>query len=262
MDEEDDVGKMMDGHPNFLDLCFADDIIILAQSRVDQLDRVGLLLNADKAVVITNEAQLPQTRTTKPGPILTVLPRDPGQKWLGCSMLTSRGSEVQDVDLQYHLQQASKLFHMNQRILQDRNVSIIKRLPYFKSVVSSVACFAGGYRAIYNQHLARLDCHFRKFCRSIVGPSPGTDWALERRKILHQWNIRVGLFIDRANIKPWSRSCCLSFRRLAQHIATLPQERWARRILRWCPTRTYRIGRSLGIETSNILQVQRLGTMD
>ena len=37
MDEEADVGKMMDGHPNFLDLCFADDIIIFAQSRVEQL---------------------------------------------------------------------------------------------------------------------------------------------------------------------------------------------------------------------------------
>ena len=72
-----------------------------------------------------------------------------GQKWLG-SMLTSSGSKLQDVDLQYHLQQASKAFHMNRWILQDRNVSIVKRLRYFESVVSSVACFAGGHRAMYN----------------------------------------------------------------------------------------------------------------
>ena len=56
---------MMDGHPNFLDLCFGHDIVIFAQWRVEagnlldavvkQLDRIGLLLNANKAVVITNE---------------------------------------------------------------------------------------------------------------------------------------------------------------------------------------------------------------
>ena len=54
---------------------------------------------------------------------LKVVPRDGGLKRLS-SMLTSRGSKLQDVDLQYHLQQASKIFHMNRWILQNRNVSI------------------------------------------------------------------------------------------------------------------------------------------
>ena len=117
----------------------------LLDALVKQLDRVGLLLDTDKTVVITNEAQPPQTFATTAGMILKVLPRDAGQKWLG-SMLTSRGSKLQDVDVQYHLQQASKVFHMNRWILQDRNVSIVKRLRYFESVVSSVACFVGGHR--------------------------------------------------------------------------------------------------------------------
>ena len=39
---------------------------------------------------------------------LKILPRDGGLKWLG-SMLTSCGSKLQHVDLQYHLQQASKI---------------------------------------------------------------------------------------------------------------------------------------------------------
>ena len=62
-----------------------------------------------------------ETSTTTPGVILKVLPCDGGQRWLG-SMLTSRGSKLQDVDLQYHFQQASKVFHMNRWILQDRNM--------------------------------------------------------------------------------------------------------------------------------------------
>ena len=172
-------------------------------------------------MVITNEAQPPQTITTTAGVNFKVLPRDGGLKWLG-SMLTSCGSKLQDVDLQYHLLQASKIFDMNRWILQDRNVSITKRLRYSESVLSSVACFAGGHRTIYNRQLERLDTHFRKFstaCRS------------------------MNIFIDRANIKTWSRICCLNFWRLAQHVAMLSQERWVRRILRWCPPGTYRIGR-------------------
>ena len=71
-----EVGNMgfnlMDGGPNcpnLLDLRFADDILFFAQSRVEtgnpldalvkQLDRVGLLLNPEKTMVITNEAQPP-----------------------------------------------------------------------------------------------------------------------------------------------------------------------------------------------------------
>ena len=51
--------------------------------------------------------------------ILKVLPRDGGHRWHG-SMLTSRGSKFQDVALPYHHQQASKVFHLNRWILQDR----------------------------------------------------------------------------------------------------------------------------------------------
>ena len=86
--------------------------------------------------------------------ISKVLPRDGGQKWLG-SMLTSRGSKLQDVDFQYDFQQASKVFHMNRWILQDTNVSIVKRLRHLGLVkkivvssVASVACFAGGHRTM------------------------------------------------------------------------------------------------------------------
>ena len=128
---ETNIGfNLMDGGPNLLDSRFADDILVFAQSRVEAgslldalvklLDRVGLLLNPRKTMVITNEAQPPQTIATTAGVILKVLPRDAGPKWLG-SMLTSRGSKLEE--LQYHLQQASKVFHMHRWILQDKNVS-------------------------------------------------------------------------------------------------------------------------------------------
>ena len=60
---------LMDGGPNLFDLRFADDILIFARSRHElgqlidslmiHLEQVGLLLNAEKTVVLTNEAQPP-----------------------------------------------------------------------------------------------------------------------------------------------------------------------------------------------------------
>ena len=87
------------------------------------------------------------------------------------------------LDLQYHPRQAAKVYHANKWILEDRKVPISQRLRYFDSVVSSVACFAGGHRTMYQEHLQTLDIHFRKFCRSIVGPPPYIDWTLAWHKI-------------------------------------------------------------------------------
>ena len=51
-------------------------------------------------------------------------------------------------------------FYANRWILLDRSVSMSKRLKYFNAVVSFVACFGSGHRAIYNSQLATLDVHF------------------------------------------------------------------------------------------------------
>ena len=65
---------------------------------------------------------------------------------------------------------------LHQWILEDRTVPISQRLRYFDAVVSSsVACFAGGHRTIHTEHIQTLDFHFRKFCRSIVGPPRHID---------------------------------------------------------------------------------------
>ena len=52
-----------------------------------------------------------------------------------------------------------------------------------------------------------LDIHFRKFCRSIVGPPPYIDWTLAWHEILHTWNERAAHFVRVAKIESWSRMC-------------------------------------------------------
>ena len=100
----------------------ADDIIICARSSHElgqlvgsltiHLEQVGLLLNADKTVVLTNGAQPPPILATDGGLKLAILQGNVGQKWLGC-MLAAEGSQSQHIDLEYHAQQASKSFYAN-----------------------------------------------------------------------------------------------------------------------------------------------------
>ena len=80
--------------------------------------------------------------------------------------------------MKHHLQQASKAFFANRWILTDHQVSIATRLKYFDKVVGTVASFAAGHRALYTNDLLNMDVSYRKLCRQIVGPPPGTNWSL------------------------------------------------------------------------------------
>ena len=192
--------------------------------------------------MLTNEAQPPPILATDGGLKLAILQRNVGQKWLGC-MLAAEGSQSQHIDLEYHLQQASKSFYANRWILLDRSVSISKRLKYFNAVVSSVACFGSKHRAIYSSQLSTLDVHFRKLCRSIVGPPSEVDWNAAWNEILHLWNERTRSFVANAHVNTWSYITCKNYWNLAKHVASLPEHRWVQRLLSWHPFGTRRVGR-------------------
>ena len=194
-----------------------------------------------KTVVLTNEAQPPSFLAMDSGVKLTILQRNVSQKWFGC-MLTAVGTQLQHIDFEYHLQQAS-IFFANRWILLDRRVSISKRFKKFSTVVSSVACFGSGHRAIYNSQLATLDVQFRKLCRSIVGPPPGVDWNAAWNEVLHLWDERVTSCVANAHVNTWSYITCKNYWNLARHLAALPAHRWLQRLLSWHPIGTRRVGR-------------------
>ena len=82
-------------------------------------------------------------------------------------MLAAEGSQSQHIDLEYHLQQASKSFYANRWILLDRSVSISKR---FNAVVSFAACFMFIFE---NYADPSLDRH-----RRLIGMRPGTRFFI------------------------------------------------------------------------------------
>ena len=70
-------------------------------------------------------------------------------------------------------------------ILLDRSVSISKRLKYFNAVVSSVACFGSGHRAIYTPSWPLWMFSFENYA----------DQSLDRRQKLIGMRIGMRFFI-------------------------------------------------------------------
>ena len=217
-----------DGGEHLLDLRFADDILVFATSSqqaaylldelVVPLADVGLILNQDKTKLLTTQAQPPKTITTPGGLSVAVVDRDGCHKWLGCILSrNNRGSHR--LDLEYHVQAASKAFFANRNILCNKTVSLVKRLQFFDKIVTPVACVAAGHRKIYKTDLETMDVHFRRLLRSAVGPPSQTNWLNPWHDILHDWNARVARCVQEAGVLTWSQR----------------DSRWVSRTLAWRP---------------------------
>ena len=178
--------------PKLLDLRFADDIlfffactahetIFLLENLMQEFEEVGLLLNGEKTVVLTNEAQPPSHLWTRTGIKLHVKNGSGGHKWLGCILGVGRAGRT-TVDLNRHLQAASKAFFANKAILCDRDVRVKGRLRYFDAVVTPVALF------VHQKDLHQSDAACRKFLRVVVGPPSNLDWSRPWHEIVDDWN--------------------------------------------------------------------------
>jgi hypothetical protein len=106
--------------------------------------------------VVSTEIQPPQFLITAGGEHVQILDSWSCHKWLGC-MLPPGGSKTSTVDIDFHVQSATRSFYANTDILCNHHVSICKCLRYYHAVLSPVAYFAAGHRAIHQIELTRLD---------------------------------------------------------------------------------------------------------
>ena len=244
--------NLKDGLQHLLDLRFADDILLFAETShrlvqlletlIDCLESVGLSLDASKTIILTTETQPPNFLRTRRGEQITVLDSTGSHKWFGC-MLTSKGSKSSNTDIEYLLQAATKAFYVNKTVFCDKHVSICKRLRNFHTVVTPVVCFGAGPKAIHGVDLWKLDVHFRKLVGTMVGPAPQTNWDSPWHITLHAWNDRVNYFVQQSGIPTWTTSCLQQHWRFARYIANLPANRWVQRVLHWTPMGHATVGR-------------------
>ena len=132
---------------------------------------MGLQLNVQKTKVLTTQAQLPLRLHTPNGLIISVLDKESSHKCLGC--MSTAPAQTTTCDVECRLQAAARVFNANKWILCDAKVAIAQRLEYFDRVISPIACFAAGHRAVYRNDLRSMDvgllaiwtghCHGMKF---------------------------------------------------------------------------------------------------
>ena len=201
--------------------CFA------CRSRVD--------IECEKTKILTIQAQPQKQLRTRGAVMVDVVDRASPHKWLGC-LLHPGGYHHADAD--FHLQAASRAFHANRWILTDRHVSLATRVRYFDTVITPVACFAAGHRAIFKNDFDNVDVVFRKLLRSVVGPPAATDWSRPWHEILHDWNARVAQFVQHCSVKCCSVRCVDTHWNLAQYAANLPPD-----LLMWTCRGHHTVGR-------------------
>ena len=246
---------------------FADGILIFARSSheimtlldklVEFLGDAGLKLNAAKTVLITTQAQPPPFLTTSIGATIKVKEKESGHKWLGC-MLSAGGSKHATLDIDYHLQSASRTFLANKSIFLSRNVSIRSKLKFFDAIVTPIACFGAGPRCIHSADMVKFDIHFRRMIRCVVGAPSSICWRDPWHEILHIWNQRVREMVEACHIKTWAENCAYQHWKFACYIMRLPHERWARRMLQWQPFGRGPVGRPAMHWASKFEQFSRI----
>ena len=177
---------------------------------MQEFEEVGLLLNGDKTVVLTNEAQPPSHLWTPTGVKLQVKNGSGGHKWLGCILGVGKAGRT-SLDINHHLQAASKAFFANKGILCDRTVPVKHRLKYLDAVVIPVAVFGSGHRTIHQKDLHQLDVACRKFLRALVGPPSNLDWSRPWHEILHEWTGKVQSLALEHGVKLWGHRSLIQY---------------------------------------------------
>ena len=158
-------------------------------------------------------------------------------------MLTSKGSKSSNIDIEYHLQAATKHFMQTKPFYATNMCRFCKRLRYFRTVVTPVACFGAGPKAIHGVDLSKLEVHSRKFVRNIVGPPPQTNWDSPWHIIFHVWNEKDNFFVQQSGLPTWTTSCLQQHWRFARYIAYLPANKLVKRVLHWTPMGHATVGR-------------------
>ena len=104
--------------------------------------------------------------------------------------------------------------------------------------------------------------HFRKLCRSIVGPPSEVDGNAAWNEIRHLWNGRVKSFVANARVNTRSYIICTNYWNLAKHVASLRAHRRVQRLLSWHPFGTRRVDRPRNTWESQLMRNANMRILD
>lgn len=105
------------------------------------------------------------------------------------------------LDLNHHMQLASKSSFPNIAKLCDRNVPLKDRLRYFDAIVTAVAVFGSGHHTI---HPTSWTFACRKVLGAVIGPPSNVDRSRPWHEMFHDWNGKVESLTLEHGLKLWN----------------------------------------------------------
>ena len=236
-----DHGIALDGAERLTNVRYADDLVIYAKTQAElcemleilneELDAIGLSLNASKTKVFTTTALHEPLYIDVAGGMVEVLLGDSVHKYLGrhlCGDMKNRST----TEFMHRVAAAWGKFHKHRPTLMNKHASIKKRLRFFESVVSPTVLFGLSTLPLTSAQLKQLDALQRRMLRSIAGwvRNAEEDWAETMRKT----NRRLEAALRAYPVKPWTQQLATRQFKLAAKFAN-EGESWPAKAIRWNP---------------------------
>ena len=101
--------------------------------------------------------------------------------------------------------------------------------------MTPVAFFGAGHRTIHKPDLQTMGWAFRKRFRKIIRPPGSVGWTRPWHDFVIFGTKKSKTTRRLRDLEIWSRKCLKQYWNLGLYIASLPTNRWVRRVLCWCP---------------------------
>ena len=200
---------------------------------VEELQQIGLDLNASKTKIITND--LYQENFIMVGDEqVSIIEEDGKHKYLGryiSGVLENRSN----VEIAHRIQCAWHKFGRRTSILTNKNVSIKLRLKLFDATVSPSVLFGLCALPISEQNMSKITVCQNKMLRKIVGwVRHATD---EWETVMHNMKVRVASAMEQLYIRPWDTRIQEARNKNFARIAAMDCTRWENLSMQWDPTK-------------------------
>ena len=221
-------------------LRFADDVLLLAQSKADvvkmlrdlkdEAAKYGLAVHLGKTKILTNSNTNVASSISLSGHDVAILKQEESERYLGRQLSLGHYHEA---EFTHRLAQAWKSFAKFRKVLCSRKYPLRQRMRLFESVVTPVVLYGCECWTMGTATLLRFRTARRKMLRSIfrVARSDDESWV----DYIRRATVRVDEYCNKYNIKDWGRLQAESKLHYATRVFLDTEEKWNKRLLDWTP---------------------------
>lgn len=232
-----DHGWLLDSNsPRFTNIRYADDVLVAAKSLeelsemmetlVDELQRIGLQMNASKSKILTNDESNSIAFVDIANNLVEILNSDSdAHRYLGRQLRLSHESRIQ-VEINNRCKLAWYSLHRNRHLILNSEISTSLRVKYFDAVITPTILFGLATLPLTATQQKRIWAIQRKMLRKLVGWRRIADepWQDTMRRMKYRVeHAQRGYFVESWELR-WKRNQW----RYAVHLANLPGSSWAK----------------------------------